>query len=73
MFLLVFVKQLAGVENPSLAAMPAVLAKSNKLPSFYVTGPVIGQLLKAEGQIQTVPPIAVTYDAHFVDALAHAK
>jgi NitT/TauT family transport system substrate-binding protein len=65
--------QLAGVENPGLAAMPTVLAKSNKLPSFWVTGPVIGQLLKAEGQIQTVPPIAVTYDASFVDALARAK
>ncbi|HVE23064.1 MAG TPA: ABC transporter substrate-binding protein [Acidocella sp.] len=65
--------QLAGVENPGLDAMPAVLAKSDQLPSFWVTGPVIGKLLKAEGQIQTVPPIAVTYDASFVDALAHAK
>ena len=55
--------QLAGVENPDLAAMPAVLAKSDQLPSFWVTGPVIGKLLKEEGQIQTVPPIAVTYDS----------
>jgi NitT/TauT family transport system substrate-binding protein len=65
--------QLAGVENPDLAAMPTVLAKSDRLPSFWVTGPVIGNLLKAEGQIQAVPPIAGTYDASFVDALAAAK
>lgn len=65
--------QLAGVENPDLAAMPSVLAKSDQLPSFWVSGPVIAKLLKAEGQIQTVPPIAGTYDASFVDALAGVK
>ncbi len=62
--------QLAGVQNPPLSEMPSVLAKSDKLPSFYVSNPVIGQLLKNEGQITAIPPVEDTYDASFVDALA---
>lgn len=65
--------QLSGVQNPDLAAMPTVLAKSDKLPSFWVSGPVIGDLLKSEGQISAAPPIADTYDASFVNALAGVK
>lgn len=65
--------QLAGVQNPGLEAMPGVLAKSDKLPSFWVSGPVIGNLLKSEGQITAVPDIADTYDASFVNTLAGVK
>lgn len=65
--------QLAGVQNPTLAEMPSVLAKSDKLPSFWVSGPVIGELLKSEKQITSVPDIADTYDASFVDSLAGVK
>jgi NitT/TauT family transport system substrate-binding protein len=65
--------QMAGVQNPNLAAMPGVLAKSDKLPSFWASGPVIGDLLKSEGQITAVPDIADTYDASFVDTLAGVK
>ena len=61
--------QLTGVQNPTLAEMPDVLSKSDHLPSFYVTGPVIGTLLKNEGQISSIPPIAGTYDASFVNAM----
>jgi NitT/TauT family transport system substrate-binding protein len=61
--------QLTGVQNPTLAEMPDVLGKSDHLPSFYVTGPVIGALLKNEGQIASLPPIAGTYDARFVNAM----
>lgn len=50
-----------------------MLAKSDKLPSFWASGPVIGDLLKAEGQIQAVPPIADTYDASFINAEAGVK
>jgi NitT/TauT family transport system substrate-binding protein len=64
--------QLAGVQNPPLSEMPAVLAKSPSLPSFYVSGPIIGGLLKEEGQISSIPPIAGTFDANYVDALANA-
>jgi NitT/TauT family transport system substrate-binding protein len=62
--------QLAGVQNPQLAEMPSVLAKSDKLPSFYVSNPVIGNLLKSEDQITEIPPVEDTYDASFVDTLA---
>ncbi len=65
--------QLAGVQNPGLAEMPGVLAKSDKLPSFWVSGPVIGDLLKSEDQIMEVPDIADTYEASFVNALAGTK
>ncbi len=65
--------QLTGVQNPSLAEMPAVLTKSSKLPSFYVTGPVIGKLLLSEKQIKTMPPIAGTIDASFVNAALVGK
>ncbi len=60
--------QLSGVQNPTLAEMPKVLTPSNKLPSFYVTGPVIGKLLLSEKQITSMPPIAGTIDASFVKA-----
>jgi NitT/TauT family transport system substrate-binding protein len=60
--------QLSGVQNPTLADMPKVLTASSKLPSFYVTGPVIGKLLLSEKQITSMPPIAGTIDASFVKA-----
>ena len=65
--------QYAGVVNPPLAEMPGVLAKSDKLPSFWASGPVIGGLLKSEGQITAVPAIADTYDASFINAEAGVK
>jgi NitT/TauT family transport system substrate-binding protein len=65
--------QLAGVQNPTLAEMPSVLTESDKLPSFYVTGPVIGKLLLSEKQIKTMPPIAGTIDASFVNAALAGK
>lgn len=65
--------QYAGVVNPPLAEMPGVLAKSDKLPSFWASGPVIGDLLRAEGQIPAVPPIADTYDASFINTAAGVK
>lgn len=65
--------QYAGVVNPPLVQMPGVLAKSDKLPSFWASGPVIGSLLKAEGQITAVPPIADTYDASFINAEVGGK
>lgn len=65
--------QYAGVVNPPLSEMPGVLAKSDKLPSFWASGPIIGELLKSEGQITAVPDIAGTYDASFITAEAGAK
>jgi hypothetical protein len=38
-----------------------------------VSGPIIGEVLKSEGQITAMPSIAETYDAQFVNALAGAR
>ncbi|HYP64323.1 MAG TPA: ABC transporter substrate-binding protein [Acidocella sp.] len=65
--------QYAGVVNPPLSEMPGVLAKSDKLPSFWASGPVIGGLLKSEGQITAIPAIEDTYDASFINAEAGVK
>jgi NitT/TauT family transport system substrate-binding protein len=61
--------QLPNVENPTLPHLGDVFRKSDALPSFYASGKVIGEILKREGQIQTLPPIDATYDDRFVLAL----
>jgi NitT/TauT family transport system substrate-binding protein len=61
--------QLTNIENPHLAQLGDVFKKTTVLPSFYASGAIIGQILKREGQIQTLPPIEATYDASFVTAL----
>lgn len=61
--------QLKGIENPPLARLADVFAKSDQLPSFYASGQIIGAILKKEGQIDEAPPIEGTYDADFVRAI----
>jgi NitT/TauT family transport system substrate-binding protein len=61
--------QLEGIENPAPAQMTDVFAKSGALPSFYASGPVIGGILKKQGQIDALPPIDATFDADFVKAI----
>lgn len=65
--------QLSGVGNFTLPEMKAAMTKSDSLPSFWVSGPIIGTLLKSEGEIQTIPSIGETYDASFVETLAAKK
>jgi NitT/TauT family transport system substrate-binding protein len=55
-------EQLSGVYNLTLADMPTVFAKSKDTRSLYVSGELIGGILKAKGQIAAVPNIADTYD-----------
>jgi len=62
-------EQLSNVENPSLANLGEVFRPGATLPSFYASGALIGEILKKEGQIDHVPPIAETYDARFVTQL----
>jgi NitT/TauT family transport system substrate-binding protein len=62
-------EQLQTIENPPLARMGDVFAKSSALPSFYASGEIIGAILKKEGQIDAVPAIDVTYDASFIRAI----
>jgi NitT/TauT family transport system substrate-binding protein len=61
--------QLLNVENPRLPQLGDVFKKTAALPSFQASGKIIGEILKREKQIQTVPPIEATYDASFVTTL----
>jgi NitT/TauT family transport system substrate-binding protein len=66
-------EQLPNIENPTLPQLGDVFRKSDALPSFYASGKIIGEILKKEGQIDTPPPIEVTYDATFVTALQSGR
>jgi len=61
--------QLPSIENPSLSHLGEVFHKSDVLPSFHVSGKVIGTILQREGQIEAPPALEATYDERFVLAL----
>ena len=61
--------QLGGVYNIPLAEMPKAFVKSSATTSYYGSGEVIAQLLKAKGQIAKIPATEDTFDASFVGAL----
>jgi NitT/TauT family transport system substrate-binding protein len=61
--------QLAGIENPPLAQMADVFTKSDALPSFFASGPVIAGILKNDGQIDAAPPVEASFDADFVKSI----
>lgn len=61
--------QLPNIENPPLARLADVFRPSQALPSFEVSGRIIGTLLEKEGQIRSLPSTEDTYDARFVTAL----
>lgn len=65
--------QMAGVYNIPLAEMPKAFVKSKETTSYHGSGAIIGELLKAKGQIKAVPPIEATIDGQFVNALAAGK
>lgn len=62
-------EQLAGVYNIPLAEMPKAFVKAKETTSYYASGEIISQLLKAKGQITTIPATEATFDAQFVTAL----
>jgi NitT/TauT family transport system substrate-binding protein len=62
-------EQLTGVYNIPLAEMPKAFVKAPETTSYYASGEVISQLLKAKGQITTIPTTESTFDAQFVTAL----
>lgn len=55
-------EQLSGVYNLPPAELPKVFARSKDTTSFYVSGELIGGILKAKGQIAAVPKIEDTFD-----------
>ncbi len=63
-------EQLTGVYNIPLAEMPKAFLPAKETTSYYASGEIIGQLLKAKGQITTVPATEATFDAGLVKALA---
>lgn len=63
-------EQMSGVYNIPLAEMPKAFLPAKETTSYYTSGEVIGQLLKAKGQISAIPPTEATFDASFVKALA---
>lgn len=62
-------EQLTGVYNIPLAEMPKAFLPAKETTSYYASGEIIGQLLKAKGQITTLPPTEATFDASLVKAL----
>lgn len=62
-------EQWTGVYNIPVADMPKAFAKSTETTSYYASGEIISQLLKAKGQITAVPATETTFDAQFVNAL----
>jgi len=55
-------EQLTGVYNLTLADMPTVFAKSKDTRSLFMSGELIGGILKAKGQIAALPRIEDTFD-----------
>ena len=62
-------EQLSGVYNIPLAEMPKAYVKSTETTSYYASGDIISSILKAKGQIKTIPPTESTIDAQFVNEL----
>ncbi|WP_300648611.1 ABC transporter substrate-binding protein [Hydrogenophaga sp.] len=62
-------EQLTGVYNIPMAEMPKAFTKAKETTSYYASGEIIGELLKAKGQITTIPPIEATFDASLVKGL----
>lgn len=62
-------EQLSGVHNPTPAEFPKVFAKSKDTVSFHTSGAIIGNILKAKGQIPAVPKIEDTYDDAIVKGM----
>ena len=62
-------EQLSGVYNIPLNEMPKAFKPAKETTSYYGSGDIIGNLLKAKGQIDKVPPTESTIDAQFVNAL----
>ena len=62
-------EQMSGVYNIPLAEMPKAFLSAKETTSYYASGEVIGQLLKAKGQISAIPATEATFDASLVKAL----
>jgi NitT/TauT family transport system substrate-binding protein len=62
-------EQLSGVYNIPKAEMHKAFLPAKETTSYYASGAIIAELLKAKGQITTIPATEATMDASFVKAL----
>jgi len=62
-------EQLGGVYNIPVPEMAKAFVKAKQTTSYYASGEIIGEILKAKGQIKEVPAAESTMDAQFVNAL----
>jgi NitT/TauT family transport system substrate-binding protein len=62
-------EQLKTVYNIKLPEMAKNFEKSDATTSFYGSGELIAQLLKANGQINNIPDFGTTFDTRFVNEL----
>ena len=63
-------EQLSGVYNLEAKELGSVFAKSKETTSFFVSGELIGSILKNKGQIAAVPKIEDTFDDTVLKAMA---
>ncbi len=62
-------EQWSGVYNIPLAEMPKAFLPGKETTSYHASGEVIGNLLKAKGQIKALPPAESTFDGSIVKTL----
>ena len=62
-------EQWSGVYNIPLAEMPKAFLPGKDTTSYHASGEVIGNLLKAKGQITALPPAEATFDGSIVKTL----
>ncbi|MBK8018194.1 MAG: ABC transporter substrate-binding protein [Betaproteobacteria bacterium] len=62
-------EQMPLVRNLQPADIAKAFAKSDEPLSFFGSGPLIGEILKARGEIKTVPPIESTLEPRFAAAV----
>lgn len=66
-------EQLLLVRNVPPADMLKAFERSAEPRSFYGSGPIVLDLLKARGEIKSSPPIEATLDSSFVEAALAGK
>lgn len=62
-------EQMGGVYNPTLQEFPKVFNKSTETTSLYVSGAVISKILKAKGEIKSIPKTEDTMDPSIATSL----
>lgn len=62
-------EQLSGVYNLEAKELASVFAKTKETTSFFVSGELIGNILKTKGQIAAVPKIEDTFDDSVLKAM----